>query len=120
MLVSTTLVRALYLIARLVTACPHAWNATSAMGTRTSHVMASLLLGGPLPPAPGPKVTMDAAAMQRVACSVKEAMRVERFLGPKCRWKRLKKKEPMQKKPREVPDLIHRVPSVGAARPRPM
>lgn len=87
------------------------------MGTRTSQVMASLLS---LRVLPGPKVTMDAAPMQRAACRVKEAMRVARRLGPKCRWKRLKKKEPMQKKPREVPDLIQRVPSVGAARPRPM
>jgi hypothetical protein len=41
-------------------------------------------------------------------------------LGPKKRWKRLKKKEPMQKKPSEVRDLIQRVDSDGAARPRPM
>lgn len=77
-------------------------------------MMASLLVPS------GPKVTMEAAAMQRAAWREKEAMRVARFLGPKCRWKRLKKKDPMQKKPREVPDLIQRVPSVGAARPRPM
>ena len=120
MLVRTTLVSALYLRARLVTACPHAWNATSAMGTSTSQVMAVLLSDLPLPPAPGPKVTIEAAAMQRTAWRVKEAMSVARFLGPKCRWNRLKKKDPMQKKPREVPDLIQRVPSVGAARPRPM
>ncbi len=35
MLVRTTLVRALYLSARLVTAWPQLWNATSAMGTST-------------------------------------------------------------------------------------
>lgn len=80
--------------------------------------MASLLL--PLLPPAGPKVTIEAAAMQRTACSVKEATSVARFLGEKCRWNRLKKKDPMQKKPSDVPDLIHLVPSVGAARPRPM
>jgi hypothetical protein len=79
--------------------------------------MASLLSDLALP---GPKVTIEAAMMHRVACKVKEAMRVARFFGPRRRWKRLKKKEPMQKKPREVPDLIQRVLSVGAARPRPM
>lgn len=63
---------------------------------------------------------MDAAAMHRIACSVKEAISVARFLGEKCRWKRLKKKDPMQKKPSDVPDLIHLVLSLGAARPRPM
>lgn len=63
---------------------------------------------------------MAAATTQRAAWVAKEAMRVARRLGEKWRWKRLKKKEPMQKQPREVPDLIQRVLCVGAARPRPM
>lgn len=47
-------------------------------------------------------------------------MSVARRLGLKCRWKRLKKKDPMQKKASEVPDLIQRLLSLGAARPRPI
>ena len=63
---------------------------------------------------------MAAAAMHSAAWSEKLAMSVPRRLGLKRRWNRLKKKEPMQKQPSEVPDLIHRELSVGAARPSPM
>lgn len=65
-------------------------------------------------------MTMAAAATQSSACAVKEARRVPRRLGPRARWKREKQKEPMLKESSDVPDLIQRVLSVGAARPRPM
>jgi hypothetical protein len=58
--------------------------------------------------------------MHRSAWKEKLATRVPRRLGLKWRLKELKKKEPTQKQPSEVPDLIHRVPSEGAARPSPM
>ena len=101
MLVSTTLVRALYLRARLVTAWPQLWKATSARGTRTVQSTASLSSEEPL----RAKVTMQAAAMVRRAWAPKETHRTQRRLGEKKRWKRAKKKEPMQKESREMPDL---------------
>lgn len=51
---------------------------------------------------------------------VKEAQSTQRRLGVKRRWKRLKKKEPMQKERRETLDFIHRFEARGAERPRPM
>lgn len=63
---------------------------------------------------------MDAAMTMRVICARKEAHRTQRLEGVKKRWKRLKKKEPMQNEIRETPDLIHRFDSDGAASPSPM
>src|SRR5690349_12970021 len=103
MLVNTTLVKALYCRALLVTAWPQLWKATSAMGTRTCQLISSLSLGTPA------RVTMVAAATVSKNCIVKEAQRTHRRLGEKKRWNRLKMKDPTQKDMRDVPDLIHRV-----------
>lgn len=48
---------------------------------------------------------MQAAAMVSRAWAPKETHRTQRRLGEKKRWKRAKKKEPMQKESREMPDL---------------
>src|SRR4051812_16158526 len=109
MLVSTTLVRALYLSARLVTACPQLWNATIAMGTRTCHPISSFSFGCPI------TVTMDAAPSVSSICAVKDAQSTHRRLGEKKRWNRLKTKEPAQNESSDTPDLIQRVDSLGAA-----
>ena len=103
MLVKTTLVNELYLSARLVTAWPQLWNATSAIGTSTFQASSSDDLGTTL--------SMTAAAMMRDIWSRNDAQRTQRRLGEKYRWKRLKQNDPMQKEMREVPDLIHRLDS---------
>src|SRR4051812_10102834 len=114
MLVKTTLVKALYFKALLVTACPQLWNATMAMGTRTSHPISSLSFGGP------ELVTIAAAPTVRSSCAKKDAHSTQRRFGEKKRWNRLKTKDPAQNEASDVPDLIQRVDSVGCARPRPM
>src|SRR6478735_1175559 len=101
MLVSTTLVSALYFSARLVTACPQLWNATRAMGTRTFHERSS----AGVPAALGARVRMRAAAMQRSIWSVKEATSTQRRRAEKRRWKRLKRKAPRQKDASETRDF---------------
>src|SRR3569833_1185054 len=112
MLVSTTLVSALSLRARLATAWPQLWKATRAMGISTFHVMSSR-------PDGGPKVTMAAAMAIRTVWKAKDAHSTQRRAGEKKRWKRAKTKEPTQKQASDVPDLTHRVDSRGAASPRP-
>ncbi len=51
---------------------------------------------------------------------MKDAHRTHRRFGEKKRWKELKKTDPMQKKTREVPDLIHLVDSWGRVIPKPI
>jgi hypothetical protein len=114
MLVKTTLVRLLYFKALLVTAWPQLWKAIKAMGTRTFQPISSL------DSTVGPNVTIEAATIVSSIWSRNEAQSTHRRFGEKYRWKRLKRKEPRQKQPSEVLDLIHRVDSRGAARPRPM
>ena len=134
MLVRTTLVRVLYFSARDVTAWPQLWKAIRAMGTRTCQGVSSLPklpivvlevevevrtevdLVGEL----GPQVKIEAAMTIRIIWKMKETQSTQRRLGVKRRWKRLKMKEPMQKAMRDTPDLIQRLDSWGAARPRPM
>jgi hypothetical protein len=70
---------------------------------------------------------MVAARRMRMDWKRKEAMRVRRRGGPRSRWKRLKRKDPMQKEASEVRDLSHRLEGVpleggerSCERPRPM
>lgn len=117
MLVRTTLVRALYFRARLVTACPQLWNATSAMGTSTVQAIDSR--GLEPRGSGGPNVMMAAAPMISAIWKANDAHSTHRRFGENRRWNELKNTEPTQKHPSDVPDLIHRVDSYGAARPSP-
>src|SRR4051812_30432755 len=85
-----------------------------AMGTKTSHPMSSLSLGGPA------LVTIVAAATVKSICRKKDAHRTQRRFGEKKRWNLLNTNEPAQNEKSEVPDLIQRVDSCGCARPRPI
>jgi hypothetical protein len=77
MLVRTTLVRALYLRARLVTAWPQLWKATRARGARTVQPTWSLSGEGVV------RVTMRAAATMKSVWAAKETQRTQRRLGEK-------------------------------------
>lgn len=112
-LVRTTLVSALYLNARLTTACPQLWNAIRAMGTIAFQGTSSDA------PSVGRIVRMIAAAMMKIICSVNERQRTHLCFGDgeNFRWKRLKAKDPRQKAKIEIPDFFHRL--VPAVRPRP-
>ena len=78
MLVNTTLVRALYFSALLVTAWPQLWKATSAIGASTFQVTSSF-------PDFGPNVTMTAAPTQSAIWTANEAHSTQRRFGEKKR-----------------------------------
>ena len=111
MLVKTTLVKVLYLNARLTTACPQLWKATNAIGRRTFHDTSSE------PPPRGPHVKIPAAAIMKSIWRMKDRHRTHLCFGDgeKHRCKRLNKNEPMQNARMEIPDFFQRLaPGVNA------